>query len=294
MRIRTLGLLVLFLIATPFAARAAEPDFDVTVFGNGRAFFMIPGLSSSMDIWDDAARRYGVQFRVHRFTLAGFASVKPASGDFIDRSTAAIKAYAEKNDVHDAVVMGHSVGGIIALKLAAEAPDRFNSVVVIDILPFLGGATFGASDAAQAAAITERYKKQMTEMTPAAFMAQQKTQISLLVSGTDKIDMLAGWLKGSDSSTIIEATCELYANDFRPLLPKIHGPALVIYPWDPGSNLPAATVDAIYLGQYAGLSHKTLKRIDNSRHFVMLDQRDAFFRALDDFLSKPVRLGSQQ
>lgn len=293
MHIRTLGLLVLFLIAAPIAARAAEPDFDVTVFGNGRAFFMIPGLSSSMDIWDDAARRYGVQFRVHRFTLAGFAGVKPVNGDFIERSTAAIKAYAEKNDVHNAVVMGHSVGGIIALKLAAEAPERFNSVVVIDILPFLGGATFGANDAAQAAAITERYKKQMTAMTPADFLAQQKTQIPLLVSGTDNIDRLAQWIKGSDASTIIEATCELYANDFRPVLPKIRGPVLVIYPWDPGSNLPAATIDAIYLGQYAGLSHKALKRIDNSRHFVMLDQRDAFFRALDDFLSKPVRLGSQ-
>jgi len=294
MRIRTLGFLVLFLIATPFAARAAEPDFDVTVFGNGRAFFMIPGLSSSMEIWDDAARRYGVQFRVHRFTLAGFAGKAPVSGEFIERSTAAIKAYAEKNDIRNAVVMGHSVGGIIALELAAEAPERFNSVVVIDILPFLGGATFGAKDGTQAAEITERYKKQMTAMAPADFLAQQQQQISLLVSKPDQIEMLTKWLKGSDAPTIIEATCELYAEDFRPLLSTIRGPVLVIYPWDPGSNLPAATVDAIYLGQYAGLSHKTLRRIDNSRHFVMLDQRDAFFRTLDDFLSKPVRLGSQQ
>ena len=293
MRIRTLGLLVLFLITTPFAARAAEPGFEVSVFGNGRAFFMIPGLSSSMEVWDDAARRYGVQFRVHRFTLAGFAGVKPVGGAFVDRSTAAIKAYAEKNNIHDAVVMGHSVGGIIALKLAAEAPERFNSVVVIDILPFLGGATFGSRDAAQAAATTERYKKQMTDMAPADFMAQQQKQISLLVSKPAEIDLLAKWLKGSDAQTIIEATCELYAEDFRPLLSKIRGPVLVIYPWDPGSNLPAATIDAIYLGQYAGLAKKTLKRIDNSRHFVMLDQPDAFFHVLDDFLSKPVRLGAQ-
>ena len=294
MRIKALCLLALLVFAIPLGARAAEPDFDVKVFGNGRAFVMIPGLSSSMDVWDDAARRYGVQFRAYRFTLAGFAGVKPLSGSFIDRNVAAIKAYAEKNDIRNAVIMGHSVGGIIALKLAAEAPERFTSVIVVDILPFLGGASFGAKDATQAAAITERYKKEMVAMTPADFMAQQHKQISLLVNHPEKGDMLARWLKGSDASTIIEATCELYANDFRPTLSKIRGPVLVIYPWDPGSNLPASTIDAIYLGQYAGLAHKTLKRIDNSRHFVMLDQRDAFFRAVDDFLSRPVRLGSQR
>ncbi len=106
--------------------------------------------------------------------------------------------------------------------------------------------------------------------------------------------MLVRWLKGSDAATIIEATCELYAQDFRPVLAAVTAPTLVIYPWDPANNIPAATVDAIYQTQYARLAKKTLQRVDNSRHFIMLDQRTAFFRAIDDFISRPVRLGEQR
>ena len=57
MRLKALGLLVLLIIATPLAVRAAEPAFDVSVFGHGRAFFMIPGLSSGKDVWDESSRK---------------------------------------------------------------------------------------------------------------------------------------------------------------------------------------------------------------------------------------------
>jgi pimeloyl-ACP methyl ester carboxylesterase len=292
MRIKILSLLAVLFLAVPATGHASEHAFDVSVFGKGRPFFMIPGLTATMEEWDDAANRYGVQFQVHRFTLAGFGGVKPVSGPFVERSVAAIKAYAEKNDIHDAIVMGHSVGGIIALKLAAEEPKRFTTVIVVDILPFLGGASFGAKDAAQAAQITDQFKAQMKAMTPQAFQAQQKAQIPSEVAGSANIDMLGRWAETSDISTIIEATCELYASDYRPLLPKVTAPTLVVYGWNPGSNVPAQTVDRLYAAQYAGLPQKTLDRIDNSHHFVMLDQRTAFFRAVDDFLSRPVQLGA--
>lgn len=292
MRFKALFAIVLFAVNWPSLASAAEHDFDVAVFGNGRPFLMIPGMSSGMEVWEDAAHRYGVQFQVHRFTLAGFAGVKPETGAFIDRNVAALKAYVEQNDIRDATVMGHSVGGIIALKLAAEEPSRFTTVVVTDILPFLGGASFGAKDAAQAATITERYRAQMEAAPPATFLAQQKAQVPNQVGAPDKIDMLDRWLEGSDVSTIIEATCELYSQDFRPVLSAIHARTLVIYAWNPAMNLDARTLDTIYKSQYAGLHGVTLKRIDDSKHFVMFDQRDAFFRAVDDFLSTPVRVGT--
>jgi len=294
MRLKALIVSVLLALCWPFVAQAAEPDFDVAVFGNGRPFLMIPGMSSSMEVWEDAAHRYGVQFRVHRFTLAGFGGVKPQSGPFIEREVAAIKKYVEDNDIRNAIVMGHSIGGIIALKLAAEEPNRFASVIVADILPFLGGASFGATDAAQAATITERYRTQMESVPAGAFLAQQKAQVPTQVAAPDKIDMVSRWLDGTDVPTIIEATCELYAQDFRPVLRAVHARTLVIYAWNPALNLDVRTLDAIYKHQYADLAGVTLHRIDNSRHFVMFDQRDSFFRSVDAFLSTPVQLGANR
>ncbi len=294
MRLRPAGLLALLVAALPLRGHAAEKAFTVTSFGHGRPFFMIAGLAAGKDLWDDAARRYGVQFRVYRFTLAGFDGLKPVSGPFIDTEVAALEAYARQNDIRNAIVMGNSVAGIIALKLAARVPDRFTTAIVVDILPFLGGPSFGAKDADQAATITDRYKAQMTAMPPADFLAQQTSQISLLTETPDKKAVIARWIKSSDATTIIEATCELYAGDFRPVLPHVRARTLVIYPWDPKSNLAAQTLDAFYVTQYNGLPHKTLRRIDNSRHYVMFDQPGAFFRAVDDFLSTPARVDAKR
>jgi pimeloyl-ACP methyl ester carboxylesterase len=291
MRFRTFFALIFLAVVWPLAGHASETDFDVAVFGHGRPFLMIPGMSSDMEVWEDAAHRYGVQFQVHRFTLAGFGGKAPVGGPFIEHNVAALKAYIERNDLHNAIVMGHSVGGIIALKLAAEEPDRIANVIVVDILPFLGGAALGAGDGAQAATITERYKAQMQATPAATFIAQQKAQLSTQVSAPDKIDMLDRWLSASDAATIIDATCELYAQDFRPVFTAVKARALVIYAWSPATNLDVRTLDAVYKDQYGGLSGVGLKRIDDSRHFVMFDQRDAFFRAVDDFLSTPVRVG---
>jgi pimeloyl-ACP methyl ester carboxylesterase len=45
-------------------------------------------------------------------------------------------------------------------------------------------------------------------------------------------------------------------------------------------------VDAIYRGSYAALPSARLNRIDDSAHFIMLDQAAAFYAALDAFVAE--------
>ncbi|MNT00595.1 hypothetical protein D3C72_1350320 [compost metagenome] len=47
-----------------------------------------------------------------------------------------------------------------------------------------------------------------------------------------------------------------------------------------------AITDAIYQMSFATLPGATLKRIDDSAHFIMLDQPQAFYGDLDAFLAK--------
>ena len=47
---------------------------------------------------------------------------------------------------------------------------------------------------------------------------------------------------------------------------------------------PVATVDRTYAQAYATLPGVTLKRIEDSRHFIMLDQPKAFAAAVETFL----------
>ena len=51
-------------------------------------------------------------------------------------------------------------------------------------------------------------------------------------------------------------------------------------------NEPPQITDSIYQMSYAGLPGVTLKRIDDSAHFIMFDQPQAFYADLDAFVAK--------
>ena len=49
-------------------------------------------------------------------------------------------------------------------------------------------------------------------------------------------------------------------------------------------GMPPGAADGYYGAAFAALPNKTLRRIDNSLHFIMFDQPAAFAAAVDDFL----------
>ena len=68
-------------------------------------------------------------------------------------------------------------------------------------------------------------------------------------------------------------------------MPTTQTPITLIYPYDASSGTPLAQWDANYQSWFAPLPHKTLVRVDDSRHFVMFDQPARFDAALDTFLA---------
>ena len=58
----------------------------------------------------------------------------------------------------------------------------------------------------------------------------------------------------------------------------------MLYPWDATSGMPVTAVDGVYQQNFAALPNKKLVRIDDSRHFIMLDQPAAFMAQVDGFL----------
>ena len=72
--------------------------------------------------------------------------------------------------------------------------------------------------------------------------------------------------------------------DIRPKLAGMKTPITVLYPWDSSSGMPQSFVDGVYHENFAALPSKKLVRIDDSCHFIMLDQPDSFAVQLDAFL----------
>ena len=90
----------------------------------------------------------------------------------------------------------------------------------------------------------------------------------------------------SDRKTVADATYELMTTDLRSELKRITTPVEVIYAYDKMYGVPPASIDATFQNAYASTPQVRFKRIDDSFHFVMLDQPDAFERTVIKFVDQ--------
>ena len=126
------------------ATATAPTSFRVHVTGQGRPMILIPGLMSSGDTWKSTVARYQDRFQCHVLTLAGFAGVPPIAAPLLATVRTELAAYIRAQRLDRPVIVGHSLGGTLALALAADHPDLAGPLVIVDSLPFLAGAQLQA------------------------------------------------------------------------------------------------------------------------------------------------------
>ncbi|RZJ96937.1 MAG: alpha/beta hydrolase, partial [Brevundimonas sp.] len=90
----------------------------------------------------------------------------------------------------------------------------------------------------------------------------------------------------SDQKVSAASFRELITTDLRPELARITAPTEVVYVKFNDARMTPELTDRIYAMSYAGLPNVELKRIDDSAHFIMLDQPTPFFAEVDAFLAR--------
>jgi pimeloyl-ACP methyl ester carboxylesterase len=124
----------------------------------------------------------------------------------------------------------------------------------------------------------------MIAMSPEAFASQQTMTMPRFVKSPDGQKLALEWSKASSQSVVGRAMYDLLTTDARGDLAAIKTPITLLYPYDPAMGAPTAAIDKTYADAYAALPGVTRKRIDDSRHFIMLDQPKAFADAVETFL----------
>lgn len=271
-------------------AAHAEDRFVVERSGDssGQSVFFVPGLASSGATWDGAVAALGDSADIHVFTLAGFAGVPAAENDgrFIEGAAEALAAYIAEGGYTHVSLIGHSLGGQVALQVAARAPEAVSAVMVVDSVPFYARLFNPAATPEQAAASGEMFAAQMGAVPHAQFLAMMDQGLPVQSLDTGFHDTLRAWFAASDQQTIARAFGEVSGSDFTPVLDGITAPVLVLTAWAEGSPVDTATLEAIYAAQYAPLADGRVEVIEGARHFIMIDQPDAFNARLARFLSE--------
>lgn len=114
------------LVSLPDGARLA-----VTATGSGRDLVLVSGLGGTAAFWEPVAPPLEPHFRVVRFDQRGIGSsdrgTGPVSIELLARDTLAV---LEHVGARDAVLLGHSTGGVILQEIALSDPSRVGGLVL--------------------------------------------------------------------------------------------------------------------------------------------------------------------
>ncbi len=103
--------------------------------GSGAPLVMLHGLFGSAANWGVVARALADQCRVYSLDLRNHGKSPHAATMTYPEMAGDVLAFLEARSLEKSVVLGHSMGGKVAMQLALHAPERVRALILVDIAP---------------------------------------------------------------------------------------------------------------------------------------------------------------
>lgn len=256
--------------SAPAVKPFAPTRFSVVVQGTGPDVVLIPGLTGSREVWKGSVAAVP-GYRYHLVQVAGFANTPArgnARGNIVAPLAEEVARYIHSRGLRRPAIVGHSMGGTVAMMVAARHPSLAGKVMVVDMLPQPAGILGG--DAAGMRGLADGLRD-----LSASPGGRRLVESAIRLFGNPE--------GGADPDVTARATHELALTDLTAELPRIAAPLTVVYAsLDPSRR---ASDDGRYRAAYARKRGAKLVRIDDSGHMIMYDQPARFRAELKGFLA---------
>lgn len=241
--------------------------------GVGLPVVFVPGLYGSAEWF-----RYQVSGLSDRYRVLGY-TLRPARGRTpytLDLLVNDLVRFLDRVRVFEAVVAGHTLGAMVALKLALTHPDRVPAVIAISAAPSFAGIT--EEDAIEH--LSPGTIELDTFWTGLWKRITRKPPVAV-----DESDPLAHLIRHAaiDRATLHARLKLMQETDVTPMLAQVQAPTLVV----------AGAKDwAKILGGSQAIDRaaptSTIDVIENADHFCFFTRHDLFNSLVDDFVSREV------
>lgn len=202
------------------------------------------------------------------------APAENARDNLIRGSAQDIARHVESQGLERPVLVGHSLGGAVAMLSAMGHPQRYGGVMVVDSVPFLARLFDPQATPESAADMAARLKRQILS-SPAS--DHSAVTARSMATTPEAVTLVQGWIEQADRQAVAGGMAELLQLDLRPRLSSLALPFTVVHP-DMGDG------SARYRQLYADVPQAGFVPIPDSGHFVMLDNPEAFLAALRAFI----------
>lgn len=257
--------------------------FGVEITGQGPSVLLIPGLTCGAHVWEPTVEALKDRYELHVLTISGFAGRPPLEGPLLPRVRERLARYVEGLD--RPVIVGHSIGGFLALWLAATEPESVAAVVAVDGLPSLAAA-WGIAPGAVADAAAQM-RASVESQNAQAFADQIERNLRMQITDPEDVARVAQFSGRSDPGSVGRAMEEMLVRDIRPLMSNIEVPVLLMGP-GVGPEAFRANTEAVYREQVEAIPHHQVVFLEGARHFVMLDAEQVYLNELEAFLLEHV------
>lgn len=243
------------------------------VFGRGRPVLFLHGWLGSWRYWYPTVEVMAEQFRTYSFDFWGFGDSRRTNvSESIQNYSSQVVNFLDALGIDRILLVGHSMGGMVALKTAIDYPQRIQRVVTVGA-PFQGTSLswlLKLTDISFFANVFARWPWLRGNLFRFFLGEARDPAVHEIISDSLK----------SSASTLRLAVSSMMRTDLRPELPMLQVPGLIIH----GGR------DDIVNPNQADLFDDTPKAevvlMPRSRHFPFLDEPELFNRLLLQFLKE--------
>lgn len=249
--------------------------------GSGPALLLLHAAIADRTLWDDEARAFSPRFRVVRPDLRGFglSSMPDAPYDYV----ADLVGFLDALSIERAHVVGMSMSGSLALRLAIAHPDRVASLTVIGTWhpDVEWPKNLEEIEAAEAAAIERGDLEAAVEVNMRLWVVGVSRQPGALPAPVRK--RARALVTGAVARTKERARAQPTGEPPRAAdIPKLRVPALVLVG---ESDAPPLVVAASHLA--LAIPGAALATIRGAAHLPNLEKPREFQAILGGFLESP-------
>jgi pimeloyl-ACP methyl ester carboxylesterase len=275
-RLRFAAVVSIALILPAALLIAAEPvnlkTFDL---GNGPTLVFVPDICLGRGVWMPVARKLLATHRVVLVDLPGHGESPMLDPFSLEATAEALDRVLTRERADSLVLVGHGVGGLIALVEGRAHPDHLRGVVVVD------------AGIQVAEGIADQQKKQFMDMLDERYDEFLRVIFTKLArDSTQGIAMHAQATLVSKPVVMAYLRQLVYA-DQAAMTKGFKLPLLAVVPdreWPAEKDWATVSKE---LG-FNTLPDVTPRRIGASAHFVMVDHPDSLATAIAEFSDKMI------